>query len=137
MAEGPETKLTRKMRKAGAAKYGTDLVTVKYHGSAMGEAGVSDLLCCLFGVFIAAEVKAPDNYGSVEAAIRRGPTVKQKAFIARIIAAGGVAGVVADVEGFMALLDEAAGLTLPPQYSGSDADEMFSDYEPNADHTED
>lgn len=128
--QGPETKLVKKMRDAGAKKYGTDLVTVKYHGDMMGEAGVSDLLCCLYGVFIACEVKAPETYGnSVEKALEKGPTRKQRAFVARIVAAGGVGGFAADVPGFMALLDEAAGLTLPPMYSGSDVDEMFPETE--------
>ncbi len=105
---GPETRLINKMRKAGQAMYGEHLVTVKYHGSQYGEAGVSDLLCCLFGVFIACEVKAPESYGnSVAVAVASGPTVKQRAFIERIIAAGGVGGVAASVEGFMDLLDQA------------------------------
>lgn len=110
---GPETKLVKKMRDAGREKYGARLVTVKYHGNEYSEAGVSDLLCCLDGVFIAAEVKAPENYKvkgqpSVEKAEATGATVKQHAFIDRVVAAGGIGGVVASVEHFMALLDVAA-----------------------------
>jgi hypothetical protein len=105
---GPETKLIKKMRDAGTSRYGARLVTVKYHGSQFGEAGVSDLLCVLDGVFVAAEVKAPESYGgSVERALEEGPTVKQRLFIARVRAAGGVAGVAADVDGFMRLLLDA------------------------------
>lgn len=104
---GPETKLVKKMRDAGKAEYGDSLVTVKYHGSAYSEAGVSDLLCVLFGVFVACEVKAPESYGgSVERALAEGPTVKQRAFLARVKQAGGVAGVAATVEQFMDLLAE-------------------------------
>lgn len=106
---GPETRLVAKMRAAGKAAYGSRLVQIKYHGNEFGEAGVSDLLDCLDGVFVAAEVKAPESYGgSVERALAEGPTRKQRAFIARIRKSGGVAGVVATVEQYMALLAEAA-----------------------------
>lgn len=102
---GPETKLVKKMRDAGAAEYGSRFVSIKYHGSQFGEAGVSDLLCCLDGVFVACEVKAPESYGgSVERAYTEGPTPKQKAFLIRIQNAGGIAGVAATVDDFMALL---------------------------------
>lgn len=107
---GPETKLLNKMRQAGKAKYRTRLVMIKYHGSAFSEAGVSDLLCCLDGVFVACEVKAPESYPvngkpSVEKALDEGPTLKQRAFIKRVLAAGGVAGVAATVEQFLEILE--------------------------------
>lgn len=106
---GPESRLVDKMRKAGQAAYGDRFVVIKYHGSAYTQAGVSDLLICLDGVFVAVEVKAPDNYGgSVERAVEQGPTVKQRAFIERVAQAGGVSGAVASVEGFMFLLGLAA-----------------------------
>lgn len=108
--KGPETALIKKMRDAGRDQYGSRLVTIKYHGSQFGEAGVSDLLCCLDGVFVACEVKAPESYmvkgkPSVEKALREGPTVKQRAFVDRVNRTGGIAGFAASVEGFMALLD--------------------------------
>lgn len=110
---GPETKLVKKMRDAGREKYGERLVVVKYHGSQYGEAGVSDLLCCLDGVFLAIEVKAPENYGgSTERALEKGPTVKQVAFITRVANAGGIGAVAASVEGFMELLAEAEHMAL-------------------------
>lgn len=110
---GPETRLVKKMRDAGQAKYGEHLVTIKYHGSNYSEAGVSDLLCCVFGVFVAAEVKAPESYGgSVAKAVAEGPSLKQRAFLARVQAAGGVAGVVASVEQWLDLLDEAVATTI-------------------------
>lgn len=118
---GPETKLIKKMRDAGRDKYGARLVTVKYHGDMMGEAGVSDLLCVLDGVFVACEVKAPESYKvkgqpDVEKALRLGPTVKQRLFVDRVLAADGVAGFAADVEGFMVMLACAASLAQNPQW---------------------
>lgn len=106
---GPETRLVKKMREAGAAEYGRRLVTVKYHGDEYGESGVSDLLSCLDGVFIACEVKAPESYPvkgkpSVERALLEGPTAKQKAFLFRVQKAGGVVGVAASVEQYMEIL---------------------------------
>jgi hypothetical protein len=110
---GPEAKLVAKMREAGRAEYGDRLVTVKYHGSQFSEAGVSDLLCVLDGVFVACEVKAPESYsGSVDKAVQTGPTVKQRAFVARVQAAGGVAGFAASVEQFMDLLADAERVAL-------------------------
>lgn len=111
---GPEARLQRRMRAAAKAEYGERLVVIKYHGNEFGEAGVSDLLCCVDGVFVAAEVKAPESYGgSEERAVMEGPTLKQMAFIGRINAAGGVGGVVASVEGFLALLAEAVSRNTP------------------------
>jgi hypothetical protein len=101
------------MRKAAREKYGDRLVDTKYHGDAMSEAGVSDILCCLDGIFVACEVKAPESYkvrgeGSVHKALAKGPTVKQRLFVNRVLAAGGVAGFAADIEGFMVMLACAA-----------------------------
>lgn len=111
MAEGPEARLVKKMREAGKEMYGERLVTIKYHGSQYSEAGVSDLLCVLDGVFVACEVKAPESYGgSVDKAVQTGPTLKQRAFMARVVAAGGVGGFAASVEQFMDLLAEAEWL---------------------------
>ena len=102
---GPETKLVLKMRKTARAKYGTRLVDIKYHGDMMGEAGVSDTLHCLDGIFCAIEVKAPESYGgNVQRALDKGPTVKQRIFVERVNAAGGVGGFAATVEQYMDLL---------------------------------
>lgn len=104
-----ETRLTDKMRKAGAADYGDRLVQVKYHGDMYARAGVSDLLACLDGVFIACEVKSPESYGgSVERALRNGPTVKQRSFVAQVLESGGCAGFAATVAQYQAILDHAA-----------------------------
>lgn len=114
--EGPETKLIKKMREAGQKKYGTRLVTVKYHGNQFGESGVSDLLNVLDGVFVAVEVKAPETYGgSVERALEKGPTTKQRLFVARVQKAGGVAGFAATVDQYLSFLETAEGFVYPPR----------------------
>jgi hypothetical protein len=96
------------MRKAAEAAYGDSLVLIKHHGSEYARAGVSDLIGCLMGVFVAVEVKAPESYGgSVEKALAEGPTVLQRSFVAKVRAADGVGGFAATVEQFMALLAEA------------------------------
>ena len=95
---GPETLLVNKMRNAAHAKYLDRLVMVKYHGSQFGEAGVSDLLCCIDGQFVAVEVKTPT--GTV--------TVKQQAFGNRIMRAGGTFAVCRTVEEFLETLDAAS-----------------------------
>lgn len=116
---GPETKLIKKMRDAGTAKYGTDLVVVKHHGGPYSQGGVSDLLCVLNGVFIACEVKSPEapthKRATVEAsilhALTNGPTKLQREFVADVLRAGGVAGFVATVEQFMVTLACAEALS--------------------------
>lgn len=101
---GPETRLLNAMRKAGQAKYGDRLVIVKQHGGPYATAGVSDLLCCVFGVFVAVEVKSPDT--------SHGVTVKQAAFLETVDKAGGLSGVCYSVEEFLSLLEQAAELAL-------------------------
>lgn len=103
---GPETKLIKKMRDAAHEIYGGRLVTVKYHGSQFGEAGVSDLLCCLDGKFGACEVKAPESYGGSVEKAEASATLKQQAFINRVAVADGVAACVATVEGFLEFLED-------------------------------
>lgn len=115
MSEGPETLLVRAMRKAGRdgykgyAGYGHRLVTIKYHGDMMGEAGVSDLLWVLDGVFGATEVKSPKSSkhkrktieASITHALDHGPTLKQRVFVARVLQASGCGGFAATIEQFM------------------------------------
>lgn len=106
--EGPETKLVNRMRKAAQEKYGDRLVVIKHHGSQFSEAGVSDLIGTLDGVFFACEVKAPESYGnSIERALQDGPTLKQRAFVQRVNRAGGIGGFAASVSGFLDLLEHA------------------------------
>ena len=110
---GPETRLIKKMREAGHAKYGDRLVLTKQHGGGFSEVGVADLLGTLDGVFLACEVKAPESYGNnVERALAQGPTVKQTAYIARINHAGGVGWFAATVDQFMDGLARADGFAV-------------------------
>lgn len=69
---------------------------VKYHGSPYSEAGVSDLLVCYKGRFVAIEVKLPGGK----------PTDKQSAFLAEIVAAQGVAGTARTIEEALAHLKQ-------------------------------
>lgn len=108
---GPEAKLIKKMREEAKEIYGERLVTVKYHGSQFGEAGVSDLLNVLDGWFIAVEVKAPESYGGDVAKAEASATLKQKAFLRRVEAAGGIVGVAATVERYLEILAVAAAET--------------------------
>lgn len=103
--QGPEGRLIEQAKKAAEKEYGDRLVWLKHHGGPFATAGVSDLLICLDGVFIAIEMKAPENYsGSVEKAIEKGPTMKQKAFLDRVNEAGGTGAVCASVEGLLEVL---------------------------------
>lgn len=107
--EGPETKLVNKMRVEAKKRYGSRWTGFKHHGGPYSKAGVSDIIGCLDGCFVAVEVKAPESYGgSVEKALAVGPTTKQREFAANVIASGGVAGFAASVDGFMSLLAIAA-----------------------------
>lgn len=99
---GPETALIKKMRAESQPVYGSRLVVWKNHGSEFAEAGLPDLTGMLDGVFIACEVKAPESYGgSVDRALLRGPTIKQRAFIARVNEGGGIGWFAATVEQWM------------------------------------
>jgi len=118
---GPETKLIKKMRDAGTAKYGSRLVVVKHHGGPYSQGGVSDLLCTLDGVFVACEVKSPEAPAhkratveeSILHALTHGPTKLQREFVADVLRAGGTAGFAATVEHFMVMLACAASLHAP------------------------
>lgn len=106
--QGPEGRLIDKAKIVATKKYGDRLVWIKHHGGPHATAGISDLLLCLDGVFVAIEMKAPENYsGSVEKAIEKGPTVKQKAFLDRVNGAGGIGAVCASVEGLLEVLASA------------------------------
>lgn len=103
---GPETKLLNKMRDAAADAFGSSIVQIKYHGGPYSSAGVSDTLHCVDGIFVAIEVKAPESHGgSVERALANGPTVKQRAFVRKVLEAGGVAGFAATVDQYLEILD--------------------------------
>lgn len=123
--QGAETALTLKMRKAARDKYGPTFRPVKYLGALGSEAGVSDLLCCLNGVFIACEVKSPESSthrrktveASIAHALTQGPTVKQRIFVGEVLAAGGVAGFAATIEQFMVMLACADARSRNPSWT--------------------
>lgn len=105
---GPETKLIKAMLDASRPIYGQRLLVWKNHGSEYSKAGVSDLTGNLDGVMIACEVKAPETYGnSVEKALEKGPTVKQRAFVARVNETGGIGWFAASIEGWLTGLEYA------------------------------
>lgn len=110
---GPEAQLITKMRKAAQLKYRKRLVIVKYHGNEYSEAGVSDLLCCFDGVFVAVEVKAP-----YEAKTGHGVSMKQAAFMDRVAEAGGYVAVVRSVEQFLAVFDALEAVSGNPDEAG-------------------
>lgn len=119
--EGPETRLTNKMRKDGREKYGPRLVIIKYHGDNMSESGISDFIGTLDGVFFAIEAKAPNNYktkGQPDPikACKRGPTPKQRAFLMRVRDAGGCWSVVASREQFLETLEAIESHTLGDEF---------------------
>jgi hypothetical protein len=107
-----ETNLTNKMRKQAREVYGERLVLIKNHGTEFAKAGVSDLTGCLDGVFFAVEVKAPDSpqhkrktvEASIDHALRKGPTVLQRAFVGHVLDAYGCAGFAATVSHFLDIL---------------------------------
>lgn len=106
---GSETLLVGRMRKAGNLLYVERVVITKYHGSGFSETGVSDLLGVCDSIMFACEVKHPKNYGgSVERALSEGPSFKQRAYLKRVAAAGGVASVAATVEQFLETLRRCA-----------------------------
>lgn len=82
MSSKPETLLIRNKIRPYLDSLGAR--TVKYHGDAMNEAGVADLLVCLNGDYIAMEVKMKGEE----------PRPNQRAFIRSIQKAGGKAGIV-------------------------------------------
>jgi len=106
--QGPETRRCNDMRKRGIADYGDRLVIVKNHGSEFSRAGVSDFTGCLDGVYYAIEVKHEKNYGgSVERALRKGPTLLQRTFVQHVLDAGGCAGFAVTVDQFNEILEHA------------------------------
>lgn len=121
--QGPEGRLIDRAKKTAFEKYGDRLVWIKHHGGPHATAGVSDLLLCLDGVFVAIEMKAPENYSnSVFKAVNEGPTLKQRAFIDKVRAAGGVGGYAASVEGVLYLLAVAEDQARGSVFTGSHPD---------------
>lgn len=124
--EKPEARLIRLSRAESKTKYGKRIREFKHHGSAFSEAGVSDVIGVLDGVFFACEFKAPETYGNnAERALREGPTLNQKTYIQEVIHAGGIGWFASTTEHWMLGLEavelQAQGVLvhLPPLISGS------------------
>lgn len=83
-----ETALTNRIRKAIELTYGEDSLTYKIWGSPTQESGISDVIGCLRGRYIALEVKLPGEE----------PSPTQLWQIERTRRAGGIAEVVHSVE---------------------------------------
>lgn len=87
-----------KLRTALLKYYGANVVIFKVHGGPFQTAGVSDLLLCLNGRYVALELKRPGEE----------PTDLQAKFIADVRRAGGYARVVftnEDIDTVALLLD--------------------------------
>lgn len=66
-----------------------DALVFKVHGSQYQMPGISDILCCLNGTFVAIEVKVPGKLNNV--------TEAQSNFIKRVNDAGGIGMIVSDL----------------------------------------
>ena len=76
---------------------GVPIIAINQHGSAFSSRGVPDLLMCINGQFIAAELKVGNNT----------PTPLQADYLDRIHRAGGQAHVVYDLETFEKVINDA------------------------------
>lgn len=105
MAHGRETALSKKIAKAVKRHYPSTWV-FNVVGSPYQMTGVPDLLLCVEGLLIGAEVKAQRPGESREHAIERA-TPGQRSQIRRIREAGGTAGVVLSPDDALALIRQA------------------------------
>lgn len=96
MAPKPETKLVQKILLRLRAEGGK---WSKIHGDPYQEAGISDILGCYKGRFIAIEVKCPGNT----------PSGLQKKYIADIVASKGYAGIAFTVQEALNIRDGKGG----------------------------
>jgi hypothetical protein len=90
----PEGKIKVEIKKYLLAQYPKALTYFPV-ANKFSTIGASDILVCINGKFIALEVKTQTNHA----------TKLQELFIERVIAAGGVAGVVRSVDDVIHLLD--------------------------------
>lgn len=103
-----EAGLVAAIQRAVAKKYPTAFV-MKTHGGPMQMAGVPDLFIVVDGFFIGAEAKH-QKPGESEEHARGRATAIQRVQIAKINAAGGIAGVVLSPEETLEMIER--GLTL-------------------------
>lgn len=109
MASQPESLLTARIRKALSQKW-PESFSIKIAGNPYQQGGTPDLLACIEGRFVAFEVKK-QRAGETEHHARERATIRQLDRIAKVIAAGGIAGVVLSVDEAIALVDR--GLSAP------------------------
>lgn len=96
MAEGPESKLIRKIRDAIQARWPESFV-IKNHGSAFSTAGIPDLFVIVKGYLIALEVKAP-RPGESDASVMSRVTSIQNERMRQLRRAGATAEACWDVD---------------------------------------
>lgn len=89
MARGPEARLQTKIQKAIKQEFPNSFV-FKTHGGPFQMKGVPDLILCIYGFFIAIEVKVPGREDTL--------TAIQKNAIERINKSGGYAFMSTSVE---------------------------------------
>lgn len=70
---------------------------MKIHGSAVGKAGIPDILCCINGFFVGVEVKNPNGKGIL--------SELQKYNIENIIKSGGYAEAIASYDDFISFVE--------------------------------
>jgi len=105
MADGPETRLVKRMVEAIKKEHPSAWI-VKIAGGRYQTAGIPDLVVVVSGQFIALEAKAQGPTESAQHARDR-VTPQQEATIAKILRGGGVAGVVISVEEALELVSKA------------------------------
>lgn len=101
----PENVLVAAIRRAIRREY-PDSLTLKVHGGPYQEAGIPDILVVVDGRFIGLEVKRR-RPGESDSAARDRATAQQRAMLARMEAAGGVARVVLSEDEALAAIREA------------------------------
>ena len=70
----------------------------KHHGSSYSSAGISDIICCAEGRYVAIEVKQPDKLHTL--------TRIQEFHLKEVSSAGGIAGVATSVEEALEIVEE-------------------------------
>jgi hypothetical protein len=102
----PEARLQRSIQKKLREEYGEDIYLFKVHGGPMMPAGLPDLICCVYGIYIGVEVKMPQAIENV--------SVVQRHVHARIVRAGGAVVVASSVAEALAGVARVVADTLDP-----------------------
>ncbi len=94
-----EGALVSAMKKALAKELGGRWI--KIHGGPFQEKGLSDIIGCLDGLFIAIEVKMPGRESKV--------TDMQRRFLSQVTENGGLALISSDIDATIEIIDEKLG----------------------------